>query len=87
LGGRDKQISEFKASLCRTLVWDSQGYTEKYCLKTRPSPKKMRYFLINFNLVSSKMNEQALDVLERALLLYLCVGEGKKAKMPLIKVF
>lgn len=47
----------------------------------------MRYFLINFNLVSSKMNEQALDVLERALLLYLCVGEGKKAKMPLIKVF
>jgi hypothetical protein len=34
LGGRDRQISEFQASLVyRVEFQDSQGYTEKPCLE------------------------------------------------------
>jgi hypothetical protein len=36
LGGRGRRISEFEASL----VQDSQGYTEKLCLKTNKQTNK-----------------------------------------------
>jgi hypothetical protein len=44
LGGRDRRISEFQASLVyKSEFQDSQGYTEKPCLKKlkpKPKPKK-----------------------------------------------
>ena len=44
LGGRGKQISEFKASLVlQSEFQDNQGYTEKPCLtKTNPPKKNLK---------------------------------------------
>jgi hypothetical protein len=43
LGGRGRQISEFKASLVyRVSSKDSQSYTEKPCLKKKKKKKKER---------------------------------------------
>jgi hypothetical protein len=41
LGGRGRQISEFKANLVYREFQDSQGYTEKPCLE-KPKKKKKR---------------------------------------------
>jgi hypothetical protein len=41
LGGRGRQISEFKASLIyKSEFQDSQGYTEKPCLEKTKKDKK-----------------------------------------------
>jgi hypothetical protein len=40
LGGRGRQISEFKASLVYREFQDSQGYTEKPCLKKKKKKKE-----------------------------------------------
>jgi hypothetical protein len=40
LGGRGRQISEFEASLVYREFQDSQGYTEKPCLKKQKTKIK-----------------------------------------------
>jgi hypothetical protein len=40
LGGRGRQVSEFKASLIYSEFQDSQGYTEKPCLKNKTKQNK-----------------------------------------------
>jgi hypothetical protein len=45
LGGRGRQISEFKVSLLQNELQDSLGYPEKHCLKNKQikqnKPKKL----------------------------------------------
>jgi hypothetical protein len=42
MGGRGRQISEFKANLVYRVSSSSQGYTEKHCLEKNQEGEKKR---------------------------------------------